>query len=127
MFNGARLRCPACGEGRLFEEGLKAVNYCPHCEEELYHHRAGRMTPWVSAFLAAHVVVIAVFLVEWLTSLPLVWTVLPALLAWAGLTWAVLPSVKGAIIGVQWATRLHGFQYAAMCKPRHPRPRPPQG
>ena len=121
MFNGARLRCPSCGEGRLYEEGLKAVNFCSHCEEELYHHRASRMAPWISAFLAAHVALITAAFVNWLFAPSLLWLALPALPLWAGLTLLMLPSVKGAVIGVQWATRLHGFQYAAMCKPRHPR------
>ncbi len=123
MLNGALLRCPSCGEGHLYDGGrLKVVNYCPHCEEELYHHRASRMAPWFSAFLAAHIVVLAAWIISWFAPLSLGWAALPALAVWAGLTWLLLPSVKGAVVGIQWATRMLGFQYAAMCKPRHPHP-----
>jgi len=125
MLFGAQERCPSCGEGDIYQEGggMKVVNYCPHCEEELYHHRASGMTPWISAFLAAHVVIITAFIVEWLTNLPLLWVAIPALVSMCLLTALLLPRVKGALVGLQWATRMHGFQYAAMCKPRHPHPR----
>ena len=29
------------------------------------------------------------------------------------LTFALMPAVKGAIVGLQWALRMHGFDYAA--------------
>ncbi len=122
MLHGMLLSCPACGEGRLYEDGsrLKVANYCPHCAEELYHHRANRMPPWFSAFLSAHFVVFMALLAEWATGAGL-WLSIPAVLVWGGLTWLFMPRVKGAIVGLQWAYRMHGFQYAAMCKPRQPR------
>jgi len=121
MLFGAQLRCPSCGKGHLYEDGRdKVVNYCPHCEEELYHHRASRMAPWFSAFLAAHFVVFLFLSANWLAH-PALWvSIPPAALLWAGLTWLLTPHVKGVIVGLQWAFRLYGFQYAAMCKPRHP-------
>ncbi len=100
---------------------LRVANYCPHCSEELYHHRANRMTPWFSAFLSAHFVVLAALLVQWVTGIGLWLLILPAIGLWGGLTWLLMPRVKGAVVGLQWAYRMHGFQYAAMCKPRHPR------
>ncbi len=121
-FNGALGRCPSCGRGHLYAEGgrLQVVNFCPHCEEELYHHRANRMAPWFSLFLAGHVAVLLALLAEHLFA-PGLWSAAPALVVWGLLTWLLLPAVKGAIVGLQWAWRLYGFQYAAMCKPRHPR------
>jgi len=130
MAHGAMLRCPACGEGHLYEgrngggnkgKSLEVVNYCHSCEEELYHHRADRMAPWFSAFIAANVVL----LIAWACSAfcePPLWAIVPALIAWGLLARLILPSVKGMIVGLQWAHRLYGFQYAAMCKPRHPHP-----
>ena len=29
------------------------------------------------------------------------------------LTFALMPAVKGAVVGLQWALRMHGFDYAA--------------
>jgi hypothetical protein len=38
--------------------------------------------------------------------------------------WLLLPVTKGALIGLQWAWRLHGFQYAALCRPYPPHATP---
>lgn len=115
MLRGARGRCPACGEGRLFARLLRVNAHCAHCDEELYHQRADRGAWPIAAFVALQVVMLAVL------ALQLFGLRLP-LLAWAA-PWALLFAlllrpVKGAIIGLQWALRLHGFQYAAMCRPR---------
>jgi uncharacterized protein (DUF983 family) len=29
------------------------------------------------------------------------------------LTFALMPAVKGAVVGLQWALRMHGFDYSA--------------
>jgi len=78
------------------------------------------MAPWSSAFLSAHVVVLPVLIAEWLWDLPFWQLVLAALPVWAGLSLLLLPSVKGAIVGMQWAARLNGFEYASMCRPDRP-------
>ncbi len=31
LLRGARLRCPACGHGRLFQRGLRMRATCPYC------------------------------------------------------------------------------------------------
>ena len=120
MWRGLLRRCPACGHGALFGSFAKVADYCPHCHEELYHHRSDRMAPWSSAFLSAHVVVLPVLIAEWLWDLPFWQLVLAALPVWAGLSLLLLPSVKGAIVGMQWAARLNGFEYASMCRPDRP-------
>jgi hypothetical protein len=52
---GLRGRCPACDEGRIFRAYLKVNNICPHCGEELFHHRADDAPPYLArcAALAA--------------------------------------------------------------------------
>ena len=32
------------------------------------------------------------------------------------LTFALMPAVKGAVVGLQWALRMHGFDYAAQAE-----------
>ncbi len=119
MLRGARGTCPACGEGRLFTHGLKVADTCDRCDEELYHHRADRKGVALAAFVALQLVLLAVAVLQPLDlHLP----------AWAwGVPWVLaflllMRPVKGAVVGLQWALRLHGFQYAAMCHPRR-RPR----
>lgn len=113
MLRGALGRCPQCGEGRLFAGFLKVKDTCEACGEELHHHRADDAPPYFTMFIVGHIVVPLVLLVEKLLRPPLsvhfvLWT-----LVTLGLTFALMPAVKGAIVGLQWALRMHGFDYAA--------------
>ncbi|GLK80809.1 DUF983 domain-containing protein [Methylopila turkensis] len=106
---GLKLRCPACGEGRLFRAYLKVNDACPACGEALHHQRADDAPPYVVISIVAHVIVAALMAVE-LTWKPEIWV---HLVLWIPLTiamsLALLPPVKGALVGLQWALRMHGF------------------
>ena len=109
MKRGAMMRCPRCGEGRLFRAYLKVNDTCPSCGEALHHQRADDAPPYVTILIVGHVVIGAMLTIDiayawpmWLHAL--VW--LPLTVA---LSLALLPVVKGALIGLQWALRMHGF------------------
>lgn len=109
MWRGFLCRCPNCGEGKLFRAYLKPVANCPHCGEDLSHQRADDAPPYFTMVIVGHIVVpimLAVALRTDLSSLThlLIW--LPLTLA---LTLALLQPVKGAIIALQWALYMHGF------------------
>jgi len=113
MWRGARGTCPNCGEGRMFPRFLKVADTCSACGEELHHHRADDAPPFFTIFIVGHIVVPSVLVVEKLWRPPLavhfiVWTVVTLALAFT-----LMPIVKGAIVGLQWALRMHGFEYAA--------------
>ncbi len=109
---GLLLRCPQCNKGKLFRRYLKVADACPHCGEELHHHRADDAPAYLTIFLVGHVLVPPIMLIErfyapeiWLQFV--VWTPLLVLL-----TLGLLPMVKGAVVGLQWALRMHGFEGA---------------
>jgi uncharacterized protein (DUF983 family) len=109
MRRGARLRCPACGQGRIFHRYLKVSAHCSACGEALHHHQADDAPPYVTIFIVGHIVVALLLYVEQGWSPPewvhaALW--IPLTLA---LTLSILPVVKGALIGLQWALRMHGF------------------
>jgi uncharacterized protein (DUF983 family) len=109
MARGFLLRCPRCGMGSLFKSYLKTAPTCGHCGEELHHERAHDAPPYFTMTIVAHIVVPALLIVEklWAPNLWLhaaIWLTLTIVL-----TLALLPMVKGAIIGLQWANRMHGF------------------
>jgi uncharacterized protein (DUF983 family) len=67
------------------------------------------LAPYLALFLSLHVVVPLAFLAAALWALP-VWGHVAILAPLAiALTLLALPAVKGAIVGVQWALRQHGF------------------
>ena len=109
MLRGALLKCPACGVGAMFRRYLKVADSCPHCGEELHHHRADDAPAYFTIVIVGHIVVSLVLAVE-MAYRPPIWLHmtlwLPLTLI---LTLVLLPSVKGALVGLQWALRMHGF------------------
>jgi uncharacterized protein (DUF983 family) len=105
LLRGAAQKCPACGKGAMFRRYLKVVDACPHCGEELHHHRADDAPPYFTIVIVGHIVVGLVLAVEmalWVHAA--LWLPLTLILA---LT--VLPIVKGALVALQWALLMHGF------------------
>lgn len=102
-------RCPHCGKGRMFRAYLKVADTCPACGEELHHHRADDFPAYVVIVIVGHIVVPLVLMVE--THLAPPYWVHMAL--WPTsvvvLSLALLQPVKGAIVGLQWALGMHGF------------------
>lgn len=110
--NGLSCRCPACGKGRMFRAFLKVADHCPVCNEELHHQQADDAPAYFNMVIVGHIVVSLVLMVE-VTFAPPYW-VHAAL--WLPLTlflsFGLLQPIKGAIVGWQWANRMHGFETA---------------
>jgi uncharacterized protein (DUF983 family) len=109
MLRGVKHRCPACGIGGLYGSYLKVADVCPSCGLELHHHRADDAPPYFTMLIVGHVVVAGVLAVEMSLAPPLwvhalIWG--PLLL---GMSLVLLPRIKGALVGLQWALRMHGF------------------
>ena len=118
VMNGVKLRCPHCGKGRLFSSYLKVADHCDVCSEELFHHRADDFPPYIAIFITGHLIIGLMLEMEfhlqiepWMYAVTLV----PLALIIPLLT---LPSIKGAVVGMQWAARMHGFDPSN----RHPDP-----
>lgn len=102
-------RCPRCGQGHLFEGYLKVADHCPACGEELRHHRADDGPAYLTILIVGHLVGFLMhFLWVQFRPEPLVFATVLTIVA-VGLSLALLPRVKGAIVGYQWAHRMHGF------------------
>lgn len=105
---GLRLRCPACGDGLLFARYLKLHPTCTSCGLKLDEFRADDAPPYFTILIVGHIVIPGMLLLEQLRHPPswvqvALW--IPLTLA---LTLLLLPRVKGAVIGFQWAQRIRG-------------------
>jgi uncharacterized protein (DUF983 family) len=109
LWRGWRKACPACGNGRLYGRYLKTVDHCDACGEALHHHRADDAPPYFTILIVGHIVVGGILILETAYA-PETWVQLtiwlPMLVA---LSLSLLPRVKGALVGLQWALRMHGF------------------
>jgi uncharacterized protein (DUF983 family) len=111
MARGLGQRCPRCGRGRLFRAYLKPVDACGSCGEPLGHIRADDAPPYFTIFIVGHVVVGLILSVE-IGFHPPMWVHMatwPALTV--VLTLALLPVVKGALIGLMWRLKLRGDEF----------------
>ena len=113
MWDGMRGRCPKCHEGRLFSKYLKVADSCDQCSEELHHQRADDAPAYFVIFIVGHILVPLVLFIEVNYGWPLwvhatLW--LPVAL---GLSLLFLPITKGALVGLQWAHEMHGFEKGA--------------
>lgn len=109
LTRGFRGRCPNCGTGRLFGKFLKVQESCQTCSEELFHQRADDAPPYLTIFAVGHIVIPLLAWTE-LTYHPPIWvhmSIWPAAVVILAL--GLLQPIKGAVVGLQWALRMHGF------------------
>ena len=109
LLRGWSGRCPHCGTGRIFGGYLSVNRNCPSCGEELYHHRADDGPAYLTILLVGHLIapfLLVVFIKYRPEPLTLVTVFSIAVVA---LSLVLLPRFKGAMIGLQWAKRMHGF------------------
>lgn len=109
MWRGTLCRCPHCGKGKMFRAYLKVADECNVCGEELNHHRADDFPPYIAITIVGHIIVFLMLHLDMeynvqpmtymLSMIPLA-IILPLIL---------LPPIKGAIVGLQWANRMYGF------------------
>ena len=109
VLHGLRQRCPNCGEGHLFSKYLKVADACPVCQEELYHHRADDGPAYLTILLVGHIIGFAIHFV-WVAFRPEPWVMATTLTTAAvALSLFLLPRMKGMVVAIQWARRMHGF------------------
>ena len=102
--------CPACGKGPMFAGFIKVRDHCPDCGEALHHQRADDAPPYITIAIVGHVVVALQLWAEVAYTPPL-WLHAAIFLPMATvMSLALLRPIKGALVGLQWALRMHGFE-----------------
>src|SRR5690554_3566079 len=109
MKRGMARKCPNCGEGHLYYKYLKVNETCPACGEELHHHRADDAPPYIVIVIIGHLMVGIILHMEMVVRIPAMHYLVVILPATVLLSLWLLPIVKGAIINMQWAKYMHGF------------------
>jgi uncharacterized protein (DUF983 family) len=109
MWRGAMCKCPHCGQGKMFRAYLKVADQCDVCGEELNLHRADDFPPYIAITIVGHIIVLLMMHLDMTYHIqPITYVVTMVPLAIV-MPLAMLPSIKGAIVGLQWANRMYGF------------------
>jgi uncharacterized protein (DUF983 family) len=109
MLRGWRRKCPKCGRGPMLKSYLKVVDTCPVCREDLSHQKADDGPAYLTILLVGHLMAPALhFAFVYFRPDPLVLFTIFAV-GCVGLSLYLLPRLKGAIVGLQWARGMGGF------------------
>lgn len=101
-------RCPECGGAAMFSSYLKIVPACPSCGHALSQYRADDGPAYFTILIIGHLLIAPLLFIEAIRTAPveIVSAILVATIVVAALV--LLPLVKGAFVGVQWAVRDRG-------------------
>jgi uncharacterized protein (DUF983 family) len=100
---GVALRCPNCGKGHLFTSFLTVSARCEVCGTDNTIYPSDDAPPYVTIVLVGHLVVPLILWMEtaWAPAMRILFAIwLPTITV---VTIALLPFVKGVIIGFAWA------------------------
>ncbi len=109
MLRGWRGKCPNCGSGPLLKGYLKVNHDCTVCRQEFFHHRADDGPAYLTILIVGHLMapLLHVVFVTWRPEPLTLFTVFSV--GCVGLSLYLLPRLKGAVIGFQWAREMGGF------------------
>jgi len=109
MWRGWCRKCPNCGQGPLLSGYLTVHKTCAVCRQELFHHRADDGPAYLTILIVGHIMAPALMYVfqKWRPEPLMLFTIFA--IGCVALSLYLLPRLKGAIVGFQWARHMHGF------------------
>ncbi len=109
IFKGWRCKCPKCGQGPLLKGYLTLRTSCAVCQEDLSPARADDGPAYLTILIVGHLMapLLHIVFVRYRPE-PLVLFSIFAVGCLA-LSLYLLPRLKGMIVGIQWARKMHGF------------------
>lgn len=109
MRRGWARRCPSCGSGPLLRGYLTVRESCPVCGEALHHQRADDGPAYLTILIVGHLMApLILFAFTKFRPDPLVLASVFSV-GTVALSLYLLPRLKGALVALQWAKRMHGF------------------
>lgn len=105
LYKGLRLRCPKCGEGKLFRRYIVQNAHCSHCHEPIGDIRADDAPAWLTILITGHLIVPFLITSETKQWLPYHMEITLAIAAALLCTALILPRAKGLFIAGIWMTQ----------------------
>ena len=102
-------RCPNCGAGPLLKGYLKVRENCPVCAEDFTPQRADDGPAYMTILIVGHLMapILMFVFVKYRPEPATLFTVFS--IGTVALSLYLLPRLKGALVALQWAKRMHGF------------------
>lgn len=100
--------CPSCGNAKLFSSYLKVRPKCVGCGHVLDQYKADDGPAYFTILIVGHVMLAPLLFLEAVRTWPVAWVAAVMVSSIVIATLTLLPLVKGAFVGVQWAIRDRG-------------------
>jgi len=107
--HGLRCKCPNCGNSDLYQGFLTVKESCSNCSQELHHNRADDLPPYLIILLVGHIMVSALIISMKFELFGMWTTAIGGSVISVIMALALMRPVKGMVVGLQWALRMHGF------------------
>ena len=109
LLRGWRRKCPNCGAGPLLKAYLKVNDGCTVCREDFTPQRADDGPAYMTILIVGHLMapMLQFVVVTWRPEPLTLFTIFAV--GCVGLSLYLLPRLKGALIGFQWAKGMGGF------------------
>lgn len=102
-------KCPNCGAGKMLSGYLTVRHSCDACGTEFHHHRADDGPAYLTLLIVGHAMApLLLYVFMQYRPEPIVLIALFSVFT-VGLSLYLLPRIKGAMVALQWAKRMHGF------------------
>ena len=109
LLRGWQRCCPHCGKGALFTGYLTVAPVCTVCGEDFTAQRADDGPAYLTILIVGHVMA-PLFLWSFFRWQPEPVVMISVFTAGTvALSLFLLPRLKGALVALQWAKRMHGF------------------
>jgi uncharacterized protein (DUF983 family) len=105
LLRGMARKCPNCGQGRLYSRYITVQANCTICGHDNGQYRADDAGPYFTILVVGHLVIGPMLFSPLIWKAPIGWVLATTLPTIAVLTLVLLPIIKGAVIGVQWAMK----------------------
>ena len=109
IINGLRCKCPNCGESSLFQGFTTVKNSCDNCSQEFFHHRADDLPPYLIILIVGHVIISLLIVSMKYELFGISTTAIGGSMIAVIMALALMRPIKGMVVGIQWALRMHGF------------------
>ncbi|RKQ69312.1 uncharacterized protein (DUF983 family) [Litorimonas taeanensis] len=99
---GIRLKCPRCGQEKLFRSYLKPVSTCPNCQKDWENVRADLAPAWAAMTFSAHFIIPLYHFFIFDGPLPNWAATLLMIIIATSICLVTLPSFKGLFMTIVW-------------------------
>lgn len=109
LARGWRRKCPRCGNGPLLRSYLKMRETCTVCRQDFRPARADDGPAYLTILIVGHLMAPALHIafVKYRPEPLILFTIFAV--GCVALSLYLLPRLKGAIVGFQWAREMFGF------------------